>query len=495
MDSYNLVREIFILFRDREKEIFILFRKNEKKEDEFKKKNYPYKNEYILSIEESIKEKYNKLTKHFDIDLYTRDSLKIIELGIKDFNCNYDIDLDDLIIKNDIDYNLNPVLYLAYGIFENLSFDKMFRVYGRNKINIDFVKLKYYIWIFLLKSRLFKDEYDYIVHDLNCIKISTGKHICDDENSFLNITIMIKYMLFYYLNINFKNKYERKVAHYTNIDVGLKLIERQTKLRFSTIEFMNDPSEGKIIFDFLKIKESASSYKDSVTHLNFVSCFTFNHNSLNQFRLYGRKNHIECSGISLTVNRDFFINNFDDSEISNVYRCVYLDPKTGYIKIASRNIFSFYQENENFEKFTIDTLKENYFKMIRLKENIVSDMFDILKKLKPKYPVVNEYLPLIIEPINLLVKHCAFSDEDECRIIHQKHIGEDGILYNQENNTTYLEYDRDIQEYIENIYIGNSASELETFVKLTAAKEKWRKKPKIRVNDSPYRAHNKLNRI
>src|SRR5690606_4159932 len=38
----------------------------------------------------------------------------------------------------------------------------------------------------------------------------------------------------------------------------------------------------------------------------FISCFTFNHDSLNQFRLYGKEADKEASGVSLVFGSNFF---------------------------------------------------------------------------------------------------------------------------------------------------------------------------------------------
>lgn len=130
-----------------------------------------------------------------------------------------------------------------------------------------------------------------------------------------------------------------------------------------------------------------------------------------------------------------------------------------------------------------------------MKEEIIGDLLDVLSKLKSASPKVNNYLSIILEPINLLVKHCAFADEDECRIIVQYFMEDEQVQYFDINNTTYIDYSNEIKGHVDNIYIGSSAKDLETYIRLTVAKQQWKKQPKIRVNDSPYRAHSKIDRI
>lgn len=107
----------------------------------------------------------------------------------------------------------------------------------------------------------------------------------------------------------------------------------------------------------MNLSNKTDIYNETINHLSFVSCFTFNHNSLNQFRLYGRTNFIECSGISLTFKNSYFYDERQGKTKTNLYRCIYLDPRTGYVKIASRNVFSFYQEHNNENKDVVNSKK------------------------------------------------------------------------------------------------------------------------------------------
>ena len=107
---------------------------------------------------------------------------------------------------------------------------------------------------------------------------------------------------------------ERKLAHYTSTDVADILLSKNNNknmagnLRLNTISNMNDPSEGRLLEVFLNDQKnmiySALDF-DERFHA-FFSCFTFNHDSLNQFRLYGKKDYQEASGVSLVFNQNFF---------------------------------------------------------------------------------------------------------------------------------------------------------------------------------------------
>lgn len=134
-----------------------------------------------------------------------------------------------------------------------------------------------------------------------------------------------------------ESSHEKCVAHYTSPTVALSLLEKKDSyLRLNTAKNVNDPTEGKVLKEYLNIP----SLSDSKRTLTLISCFTFNHDSLNQFRLYGKENNLEASGVSIVFNSDFFnnkeerinfIGNIEEPFIDGdkfieklpLYRCIY----------------------------------------------------------------------------------------------------------------------------------------------------------------------------
>jgi TPR repeat protein len=190
---------------------------------------------------------------------------------------------------------------------------------------------------------------------------------------------------------NEEKPFERKLAHYTSTYTSNLLIgDNKTKrspsfFRLNTINNVNDPSEGQLLVRKLKGIKSNEFYPLDFNERfhAFISCFTFNHDSLNQFRLYGKENDKEASGMSLVFRKDFFKSknfiggishlsiggdrseNISDSNKNNVnlhsvkiedgerskevlkrsvMRCVYLDPTSEYFHLAQRNRLTFYRE-------------------------------------------------------------------------------------------------------------------------------------------------------
>ena len=185
-------------------------------------------------------------------------------------------------------------------------------------------------------------------------------------------------------------EFESKVAHYSRALTAFKLFEcekneqKPSKLRLNTIRGVNDPTEGLVLSDYWDQQGIPET-----THTNdtaaFVSCFTFNHDSLNQFRLYGKEDDREATGVSLVFEKEFFSkhsgalkyiagassdpsNKSGENESdeagklesdnkkkiigkSTLYRCIYLDPETGYWTLAQRDKSTFYRHyKEKAEK-------------------------------------------------------------------------------------------------------------------------------------------------
>lgn len=84
---------------------------------------------------------------------------------------------------------------------------------------------------------------------------------------------------------------EIKLAHYTNTSITNLLLENNeseslpSSFRLNTINNVNDPSEGHLLVNYLKgVRENSFYAPDFDKNLHaFISCFTFNHDSLNQF--------------------------------------------------------------------------------------------------------------------------------------------------------------------------------------------------------------------
>ena len=359
------------------------------------------------------------------------------------------------------------------------------------------------------------------------------------------LTIDIQKELLVEFNLNeSKNNdgliFERQVAHYTKPEVLFNLLKNKpSDFRLNVVDFMNDPTENQVLTDWLGINtENNNEIK------TFLASFSFNHNSLNQFRLYGNENNIVGSSVSVVFNQEFFSKNikrtinseginslfkyenlssqqnvlakktvatmgvnvsieslnhkYDKTEndlnensvpknsatvgekniISSVdflplFRCLYFDPKNGYISIAKRNKYSFYLEHQSDSPENIDAKWKAYLEQLNEEAKIntvrekLQQIEEIIHSLKnPEEPKqkeiiekitnLDQLIALALMPISCLVKHAAFEDEDECRMIYITNIADDLIQAPKDYayaNSLFVNYGK-IEDYLEKIYLG-----------------------------------------
>ena len=318
-----------------------------------------------------------------------------------------------------------------------------------------------------------------------------------------------------------------KVAHYTRPSIAGDLIAGDTAkvspLRLSMVKGTNDPTEGKILYDYLHKSCELSSgildadkESDSQALAAFISCFTFNHDSLNQFRLYGKEGGLEASGVSLVFEKSFFstkdpfaimtaaperefitVNNAkkDSSPVQPdkntrekldklpLYRCIYLDPQSGYVSIAHRDKVTFYAEAWHNDKIAVHkelckeaekNWKKYQVEINKLTKKVKGDLSKLSQKIKAVARVARdaendilETLVFILQPLRYLVKHAAFQEEQECRMIYI--IGD--LLKDKRIRTDwgakqmYLEYAPAVRESLKKIYLSPGAEPYADFFK------------------------------
>ena len=334
-----------------------------------------------------------------------------------------------------------------------------------------------------------------------------------------------------------------KVAHYTRPSTAGKLIagdpDKASPLRLSTVKGTNDPTEGKILYGYLHKScglpsgvLDAEQESDSQALAAFISCFTFNHDSLNQFRLYGKEDGLEASGVSLVFGKRFFSaadpfaimtvapereaftanNTIEDSRSGQpdkttqkkldklpLYRCIYLDPQSGYVSVAHRDKVTFYAEAWYGKKMAAhqDICKEaeKRWKKYQTKINVLTgkvkeDLSTLSEKIQSiatdAENNVWETLAFILQPLRYLVKHAAFQEEQECRMVYIGDLPEDERIHTEwENNQMYLEYAEPVRESLDKIYLSPGAEPYADFFKRKL--RNLAKEGGIRRSQNPFR--------
>ncbi|WP_333654826.1 tetratricopeptide repeat protein [Acinetobacter johnsonii] len=327
--------------------------------------------------------------------------------------------------------------------------------------------------------------------------------------------------------------------------------EFKSPLRLNTINLMNDPEEGLLLNKLLCVNEEITTqdlafiacftlHHDSLNQFRLYSkegqqeasglSLVLNKNFFSKehdvARIYEKiefvpyKNiRIEQKDMELSVDiNKIDANKFVDIKLATMplYRCIYFDPTSGLIKIAQREEWSFrreykvdcehqwFDENPNADKKWkeyINGRKETkkYQKLIGIKE-IEVNVRDGLKALSESIKQIQidslssdekELLAEILLPLRYLMKHMAFKEEQECRIVYVTQMDNPLIQYDEKINRIFVDYAPSIMEYLEKIYLAPKASgEKMVFEYLCSRGQiirKGKEAVKVKISQNPFR--------
>jgi len=283
------------------------------------------------------------------------------------------------------------------------------------------------------------------------------------------------------LHINDEN--EKSVAYYTKKSVSQEMLFNDKAFRLNAINYSNDPTEGKILLDYLF---GEGKYPENVFNTGygaFAGCFTFNHDSLNQFRLYGKESDREGTGLSLVFKPTFFSKEAkmamkqDNISVGDkqhaLFRCIYIDPLTWRVEtVGHKEAYLFYRENNDVNQSKdIEEEINNYRNYIAgIIESVKHEMKELQELVKGLEP---EIIGRLLINLRYLTKHIAFKEEQECRIIKilsLKNNKEVNINPTPDENNIqidkikqlYIDY-QNITGKVEKIYFGPNAEKIELF--------------------------------
>jgi len=289
------------------------------------------------------------------------------------------------------------------------------------------------------------------------------------------------------LHVNDEN--ERKVACYREKAVVQKLLfDHNLKFRLNAIDYSNDPSEGRTLLDFL-FEEKMHRFDNKINNEEyeaFAACFVFDYDNLNMFRLYGKnENGEEGTGVSL-VFRDTFFNNEvkltkkspevdlsktegDNSKAIDklhLFRCVYIDPdpvtSQHIISVGRKEEYLFYKEKENN---TLDDFNKYDENMKGIIKDVRAEMNNLKETIKKHIQDVDiEVVRQLLLTLRYLVKHIAFKEEQECRILKIIPLwGSDRIAIEDNYKRMFIEYSPKASSHIDRIYFGPKFKDCELF--------------------------------
>lgn len=416
------------------------------------------------------------------------------------------LDISEYYGKNTFENNLSAQLYVYAQLY-------LYKYKNDDKYINELKAKKHLIQI---------DDIDDYILDL-FEKILDSQHFIQLSRIFCTIDTLRENL---YVDV-ISSRWERELAHYTSTEVLNNLLcNDQGRLRLNNIYNMNDPTEGNVVKDFLQLNntnnemiKSKSNTKPLLEYVPFIACFTFNHDSLNQFRLYGKTNNQEATGISIVLSNDFFgldlgitqsiknTHKFDSRNINlngisvykqAVYRCIYIDPNTDYITIAKREKSTFYREfscgQQKKDLVEIELEWENYSKFINELENKIKNTLsnlkfqiqNLLQKVEPsERNSISDLINLSLLPLKFLVKHIAFEHEQECRICYISSLKDKNVVMDFQKQWLYINYPSPIKQDIKYIYVSAGAKKFYPFiVKLLDGQA-----DKVKISDNPFRVN------
>ena len=273
-------------------------------------------------------------------------------------------------------------------------------------------------------------------------------------------------------------EFDRPLAHYTSptvceklLGIGQKQADQENivagKMRMNSSAYMNDPYEGKSLYDLLGIQEPDLENLSEFSPYNaFFSCFSSRVNDLNQFRLYGKVGNVEASGCCLVFNKRG--NWIREPDIDASYRRLNEqglmtgnDMETAAkAQRPSENLplyqiaYIFYRDEYTQDK-EYDVMDGDTDFGVRLKpisdnqdwhevrkaqfQTALIGLCDYFKDTKQNREESQEN-KAALEYIRYLFKDHAFRDEEEFRLLQIEEIGSDKVQYCPETNTAFLEY-------------------------------------------------------
>lgn len=325
-------------------------------------------------------------------------------------------------------------------------------------------------------------------------------------------------------------EFDKPLAHYTSPTVCEKLLgigQKQAnqenivagKMRMNSSAYMNDPYEGKSLYDLLGIQEpDLENLSESNPYNAFFACFSSRVNDLNQFRLYGKVGNVEASGCCLVFNRRG--NWIREPDLDASFRP--LNDQDGFtgsvvkettVQRPSENLplyqiaYIFYRDEYTQDK-EYDVMFDNPNFGIRLKpisdnqdwhevrkaqfQTALIGLCDYFKDTKQNREESQEN-KAALEYIRYLFKDHAFRDEEEFRLLQIEEIGSDKVQYCPDTNTAFLEYGN-VCTRLDEVILGTNYERTADCRKVEVFRHLLkRKQPHIKVRHSslPINSQNK----
>lgn len=304
--------------------------------------------------------------------------------------------------------------------------------------------------------------------------------------------LLYQYLLLHSLsfnNITPNDNQNIEISHYTSFEILKKLIEENNKIRITNISNANDPKEGKILENILNKNKLDIKIKNDENLITLQTSLSRNKDALTMFRLYGKNENKEATGICLVINEKYFKNKYSLPlfQINNTL----LDNKNSNNENEKekqnynieRNLYWVIYYNEEKNQLVFNPTKSKYSSVIidlntinKNKKNInkIEDLINcifhnIINSAKEIDKIENknlkdEIFSNLFENIRYIIKHEAFFEEQELRMLITTNYKNENINIEEDKKRLYINYNELFNEnenFIKEIILGGKIADKE----------------------------------
>ena len=397
--------------------------------------------------------------------------------------------------------NNNHIFNMVSFLFENYKYDLIEKIFN------------------YLVEENYKDLWE------NDITFNLLKNKTIDKEILKNIKKNLLYQYLLLQSLSFNNKtlkreytYNIEIAHYTSLNILLKLIKEDNKIRITNISNANDPKEGKILENILNKNKLDIKIKNDENLITLQTSFSRNKDALTMFRLYGKNENKEATGICLVIDKKYFNDNYLSSVIEVNLDNQKQEEKKGnenYKKAKEiiqkrferKNLYwvIYYNEEKNQLVFNptkskyssviidLNTINKNKKNINKIEDlincifhNIINSAKEIDNQIENKN-LTDEIFSNLFENIRYIIKHEAFFEEQELRMLITTDYKNENINIEEDKKRLYINYNELFNEnenFIKEIILGGKIEDKE----LTSDYIK-------QIIYNKYKENNKMNKI
>ena len=397
--------------------------------------------------------------------------------------------------------NNNHIIYIVSFLFENYKYDLIEKIFN------------------YLVEENYNDLWE------NDITFNLLKSKTIDKEILKNIKKNLLYQYLLLQSLSFNNKtlkreytYNIEIAHYTSLNILLKLIKEDNKIRITNISNANDPKEGKILENILNKNKLDIKIKNDENLITLQTSLSRNKDALTMFRLYGKNENKEATGICLVIDKKYFNDNYLSPVIEVNLDNQKQEEKKGnenYKKAKEiiqkrferKNLYwvIYYNEEKNQLVFNptkskyssviidLNTINKNKKNINKIEDlincifrNIINSAKEIDNQIENKN-LTDEIFSNLFENIRYIIKHEAFFEEQELRMLITTNYKNENINIEEDKKRLYINYNELFNEnenFIKEIILGGKIEDKE----LTSDYIK-------QIVYNKYKENNKMNKI